>query len=122
MAHVTEERKDLPPIHVITQVKQRTDNQPRSEALSARILSPPTSSLLILFNPTTLLMSVYQALLAAVAYVTGRRDDFWPVCTHAICSIKVSTLCFFIGSSSLNKTVSCDSVIDGAFFSHPDLH
>ena len=30
-------------------------------------------------------------------------------------------MCFFIGNSSLSRTLSCDSVIDGAFFPHPDF-
>lgn len=33
----------------------------------------------------------------------------------------MSKVCFFIGNSSLSKTLSCDSVIDGAFFPQPDL-
>jgi hypothetical protein len=30
-------------------------------------------------------------------------------------------VCFFIGKMAFSKILSCDSVIDGAFFSHPDF-
>jgi hypothetical protein len=33
----------------------------------------------------------------------------------------VSKVCFFIGSRILINTLSCDRVIDGAFFPHPDF-
>ena len=36
-------------------------------------------------------------------------------------SIKVFKVCFFIGNNNLSRILSCDRVIDGAFFSHPDF-
>ncbi len=30
-------------------------------------------------------------------------------------------MCFFIGKSSLSKILSCDSIMDGAFFPQPDF-
>ena len=36
-------------------------------------------------------------------------------------SIKVSKFCFFIGNRILSRSLSCDSVMDGAFFPQPDF-
>ncbi len=52
--------------------------------------------------------------------------DMWArwfrVCIQITCSISVSNVCCFIGKMTLSKTLSCDSVVDGAFFPQPDFH
>ena len=40
---------------------------------------------------------------------------------QVICSSKVEKVCRFMGRTTLIKTLSCDSVIDGAFFPQPDF-
>ena len=42
-------------------------------------------------------------------------------CIQITGSISVSSVCRFIGKMTLSKTLSCDRVMDGAFFPQPDF-